>query len=78
MKYYQLNIYTKRHSDIVQPVIDEVMTYLFENGLGGCFDKSKINLVIDAAWEELKKGWPYFDDYKNNIVVTVEETEIEE
>lgn len=78
MKYYQLNIYTKRHSDIVQPVIDEVMTYLFENGLGGYFDKSKINLVIDAAWEELKKGWPYFDDYKDNIVVTVEETEIEE
>lgn len=78
MKYYQLNIYTKYPNNIVQAVIDEVMQYLLENGLGGCFDKSKINLVIDTAWEELAKGWKYFKDFKDNIVVTVEETELEE
>lgn len=78
MKYYQLNIYTKYPNDMVQAVIDEVMQYLLENGLSGCFDKAKINLVINTAWEELERGWKYFKDFKNNIVVTVEETEIEE
>ena len=55
MKYYQLNIYTKKNFCMVQPVIDGVMTYLMENGLAGCRNKSEIDRCIENAWEVIKK-----------------------
>ena len=78
MKYYQLNIYTKKNFGMVQPVIDGVMAYLMENGIAGCWNKSEIDRCIENAWEVIKKDWAYFDQYKDNIVVEIEEIEIEE